>query len=256
MTHCRSAPLGLAEAKGRDNEKARGAQGLGDWPMGIDLGDIGNKPGKESARIVLQPIPAFAEIRGYWEALRKSDALPFRADLDPRGLKNCLHQTLIAEQVAPGLARLRLAGAVFTDVMGMEVRGMPVSALFDPMARPALETVISRVFAGNVTATLLLEAERGLGRPALTAQLLLLPMLGETAKVELMLGCLVLRGTAGRTPRRFQIQHAKYEAIGAAPLAPYVPLRNFSDAPAAYEAPARKTFAHTETGVPYLRVVK
>ena len=190
-------------------------------------------------------LPAFAEMRGYWEALRAPGCLPLRANLDPRGLKNCLHQALIAERVAPGLARVRLAGAVFTDVMGMEVRGMPLSALFDPMARAPLEGVLTRVFAGADAATLLLEAERGLGRPALMAQLMLLPMVGELGVVDLMLGCLVLRGNAGRTPRRFQILNVKYDAIGAAPLPAHEP------APVPRLQPRERV-----ADVPYLRLVK
>jgi hypothetical protein len=217
------------------------------WVMGTDIREVENRAGFGMAQA--EPgLPAFAEMRGYWEALRRPDGLPLRADLDPRGLKNCLHQALIAERVAPGLARMRLAGATFTDVMGMEVRGMPLSALFDPMARAPLEAVLNRVFSGGELATLLLEAERGLGRPALTAQLMLLPMVGDTGEVDLMLGCLVLRGTAGRTPRRFQILHAKYETIGAAPKVAHepVPLAEL----------ARLQPRERVADVPYLRLVK
>lgn len=185
------------------------------------------------------PVGCFAEMRGYWEALRQDGSLPRRADLDPRGLKHCLHQTMIAEQIAPGLARLRLAGSVFTDLMGMEVRGMPLSALFDPMARADLEKVLVAVFSGGTAATLLLEAERGLGSPALTAQLMLLPMLGEFGDVDLILGALALRGTAGRTPRRFHILHVKREVLGDAPPRPTARVLAFAGAP-----------------TPYLRVVK
>ena len=216
--------------------------------MGIDPGEVAVKP---AGAAVPHTLPAFAEMRGYWEALRSPQGLPRRADLDPRGLKNCLHQTLIAEQVAPGLARLRLAGATLTDVMGMEVRGMPLSALFDPMARAMLETALRRVFAGDVAVTLLLEAERGLGRPALTGQLMLLPMVGDLDTVDLALGCLVLRGIAGRTPRRFQIMHARYETVAQATLAPYQPMRSVADASGAVETPAEK-----RATMPYLRLVK
>jgi hypothetical protein len=227
--------------------------------MGTDFKDAGTRPGWEPklgagfGMVRAEPsLPAFAEMRGYWEALRKPDGLPLRADLDPRGLKNCLHQVLIAERVAPGLARMRLAGATFTDVMGMEVRGMPLSALFDPMARTPLEAVLNRVFAGREVATLLLEAERGLGRPALMAQLMLLPMVGDTGAVDLMLGCLLLRGTAGRTPRRFQILQARYDVIGAAPLsAPLMAPAPVEAAPVVRLQPRERV-----AGVPYLRVVK
>ncbi len=192
-----------------------------------------------------QPVACFAELRGYWEALRSGNRLPRRADLDPRGLKGCLHQTMIAEQIAPGLARLRLAGSVFTDIMGMEVRGMPLSALFDPMARAPLEAILREVFAGQTAATLLLEAERGLGRPALTAQLLLLPMLGEFGEVDLILGALALRGLAGRTPRRFSILHVRREALSDPQPVAKTPV---------FAVPL--TTMPPAAAVPYLRLVK
>jgi hypothetical protein len=212
--------------------------------MAMDTG----KTGQEGATIA-----PFAELRGYWEALRPAGGLPRRADLDPRGLKSCLHQTLIAEQIAPGLARVRLAGAVFTDLMGMEVRGMPLSALFDPMARAELEGSLRDVFSGKVAVTLRLEAERGLGRPALMGQLMMLPMRGDADTADLLLGCLALRGTAGRTPRRFHILHAKSENLDGRPIVPATVARRI---PVFAEEPRALEFAQTRTSVPYLRLVK
>lgn len=214
-------------------------QRLGCGQMVINIGE-GGWTGATSA--------VFAEMRGYWEALRNGDSLPKRADLDPRGLKHCLHQTMIAEKIAPGLARVRLAGAIYTDLMGMELRGMPLSALFDPMARKTLETALEEVFAGKTALTLLLEAERGLGRPALTAQFMLLPMVGELGMVDLVLGGMILRGTAGRTPRRFQILNIRREPIGAVPAV---------TRPFTFAAPnAAYAEAAPLPNAPYLRVVK
>lgn len=203
--------------------------------------------------ITTASIAPFAELRGYWEALRNNGGLPRRADLDPRGLKSCLHQTLIAEQVAPGLARVRLAGATFTDLMGMEVRGMPLSALFDPMARAELEVALREVFTGKIGVTLRLEAERGLGRPPLMGQLMMLPMQGENGAPDLLLGCLALRGTAGRTPRRFHILHTNSENLDGRPIVPVEVARRI---PVFTEKPRVLEHAGTPTGVPYLRVVK
>lgn len=210
--------------------------------MVIEMGNRG-----DGANVVA----AFAEMRGYWEALRHGGNLPRRADLDPRGLKYCLHQTLIAEQIAPGLARVRLAGATFTDLMGMELRGMPLSAVFDPMARHALEDVLTEVFSGETAVTLLLEAERGLGRPSLTGQLMLLPMVGDNNAVDLLLGGLILRGTAGRTPRRFHILNVKREALGRERTLAAMPKTfAFAEPHAAYEQ------ATPVAKAPWLRVVK
>ncbi len=189
----------------------------------------------------------FAQLRGYWQALRDGLCLPRRADVDPRGLAASLHRVMIAEQIAPGLARLRLAGSAFTDLMGMEVRGMPLSALFDPVARTTLETVLADVFSGHTAATLMLKSDRGQGRPALTAQLLLLPLLDDAGTADLMIGCLSLRGATGRTPRRFHIADVKRETLHTAlHTQPDVAKSPTSFRPAVYRP----------TTVPYLRLVK
>ncbi len=187
-----------------------------------------------------------AALRAYWEALRDGRHLPRRAQIDPRGLASTLHQMMIAEEIAPGLARLRIAGTLYADMMGMDVRGMPVSALFDTMARPALEGVLRDVFAGSTAATLLLEAERGLGRPALMGQLLLLP-LADDEPSRLMIGCLALSGTAGRTPRRFHIRHITQEALMAPAKADHR-VRAFAEPVTPFARPAPQTS--------YLRLVK
>jgi hypothetical protein len=193
------------------------------------------------------PPAGFATLRGYWEALRIGQTLPHRAAIDPRGLGTCLHQVMIAEQIAPGLARLRLAGSVFTDVMGMEVRGMPLSALFEPMARAGLEAHLAEVFAGRTAVTLDLVAERGLGRPALTGQLLLLPLIGDEGVVDLAIGCLALHGVPGRTPRRFHVAGVQRENLitGLAEQTPSAQIMAFAEAAVRFQPKGS-----------YLRVVK
>jgi hypothetical protein len=207
----------------------------------------------------------FAELRGYWEALRHDGQLPRRSDLDPRGIASTLNRVMMAEKIAPGLARLRLAGSAYADVLGMEVRGMPLSCLFDPMARKALEIAVAEVYTGKTAVTLLLEADRGLGRPALSGQLLMLPLRDDDGQVDLMICCLALRGAAGRTPRRFQILHVKREPLdgSAVPqpklvmphekaLAPTKRESAFAEPKEVY-VPARRPASER---VPYLRVVK
>jgi hypothetical protein len=183
-----------------------------------------------------------AEVRAYWEGLRVGVALPRRDQIDPRGMAGALAQVLMLEQVAAGMARIRLGGATLTDLMGMEVRGMPLSALFDPMARAGLERVLAQVFTGAVTATLVLEAERGLGRPTLSGRMLLLPLLGDNGRPDLILGCVALHGGIGRTPRRFHIARVVTDTLNAAAKVPA-----FAEATVQYTAPKI---------APYLRLVK
>ena len=123
--------------------------------------------------------PRFAilsEVRAYWEGLREGGSLPCRDQIDPRGIAGALEQVFLVERIAPGLARFRLAGMGISDVMGMDVRGMPLSSVFDPAAHERLRVTLETVFRDSVALDLWLEAERGIGRPMLEARMMLLPL--------------------------------------------------------------------------------
>jgi hypothetical protein len=155
-----------------------------------------------------------AQMRAYWEGLRQGRDVPARAEIDPRGLEAALEYAFILERVAPGMGRFRLSGMHLTDLMGMEVRGMPLTALFTPEARKRVADATEAVFSGPAVAELVLTAETGMGKPALTARLLLLPMKSDMGDVTRILGCLVAEGQGiGRTPRRFIVDAAHVEQI-------------------------------------------
>lgn len=163
--------------------------------------------------------PAFAlhamiaEVRGYWQALRQGAELPPRAAIDPRGLRGALEGAFLIERIAPGMGRLRIAGMNFTDLMGMDARGMPLSALFDPMGRARLGTQLEQVFLRPAVLDLTLDCETGLGRPTLRGRMILLPLAGNGARAETALGCLALAGQIGRAPRRLTITASRLECI-------------------------------------------
>lgn len=159
---------------------------------------------------------ALQDVRAYWEARRTGNGLPHRADIDPRGMASALEQVFLVEQVAPNHGRIRLAGMHLSDLLGMEPRAMPVTALFEPMARARLSEALGGLFRGEHVLDLWLEAERGLGRPALEARMLLLPLIGSQGEPDLALGCLCSRGEIGRSPRRFAISRQLREALPAA----------------------------------------
>lgn len=169
-----------------------------------------------------QQFAALREMRAYWDALRDDQDLPRREQINPRGMAGALHQVFMLERMAPGVARFRLAGMEINDLMGMEVRGMPLSALFEPAARARLAAVLEQVATKRTIVELGLEAERGLGRPALQARLLLLPLKGGSGEADLVLGCLACDGQIGRAPRRFVIARAMEEKLemGAQTAAP------------------------------------
>lgn len=161
--------------------------------------------------------PAISEVRAYWEGLRNGRQVPMRSDVDPRGIERALEHAFILERVAPKVARFRLAGMHLTDLMGMEVRGMPMTSFFTPAARMAASDAVEQVFAGPAVAELTLTAETGFGKPALEARMLILPLQSDLGDISRALGCLVADGRIGRAPRRFEIAEAAVRALGGSP---------------------------------------
>ena len=153
------------------------------------------------------------EVRAYWEAMRRAGRLPRRDDINPRGMASALEQVFLVEQIAPNHGRLRLAGMGLSDLLGMDVRRMPITALLEPVARARLSEALGGLFRGEHILDLWLEAERGIGRPPLMARMLVLPLIGSQGEPDLALGCLCTKGTVGRTPRRFTISRMLREPI-------------------------------------------
>ena len=154
-----------------------------------------------------------AEVRAYWEGLRGGDGLPRRDQIDPRGIAGALDTVFLLERVAPGVARFRLAGMKINDLLGMDVRGMPLSAMIEPGGRNRMAEALESLFSGPAILTLGLEAEREVGRPALEAKLVLLPLISSRGPCDLALGCLATHGQTGRAPRRFAIAQLATEAL-------------------------------------------
>lgn len=154
------------------------------------------------------------QLRAYWEALRRGRDVPARAEVDPRGLEGALEYAFILERVAPGMARFRLCGMHLNDLMGMEVRGMPLTALFTPEARKRIADATEAVFQTPAVAEIVLSAESGIGKPPMSARLLLLPLKSDMGDITRILGCLVAEGQGiGRTPRRFVVDAVRIEPV-------------------------------------------
>ena len=150
------------------------------------------------------------DVRRYWDALRGERLLPLRSEIDPRGIEGALStRPSWWSAIAPGIARFRLAGSHLVDLMGSEVRGMPLSVLFAGESRADLAEAVEGVFRGPEMLRLILSGERGLARPTLDAQLLLLPLRSDLGDVTRALGCLVCHGGFGRAPRRLVIRSAE-----------------------------------------------
>jgi len=156
--------------------------------------------------------------RAHWEACRHGDDVPMRADIDPRGINPLISSAFIAERIAPGVVRLRVAGTHLTDLMGMEVRGMPLATFIAPADRDAFAMRLVDLFDGPAILRFALRSRRGIGRPALSGTLMLLPLRSDLGDISRTLGCLVADGPIGRAPRRFAIADARTLPLsGAAP---------------------------------------
>jgi hypothetical protein len=153
--------------------------------------------------------------------------------------------------------------------MGMEVRGMPLSAILVPASRDGARALVEAVFAGPSVVELALESDRGLGRPALQGRMILLPVGDDDENCDRALGCLVTEGDIGRGPRRFTITRQRTETV--LPRPPVPPARQapaFAEDQRAFTPPAHPAPAFSATdpiparvqppprGKPQLRIVR
>ncbi|MGO4908949.1 PAS domain-containing protein [Pseudorhodobacter sp. W20_MBD10_FR17] len=200
-------------------------------------------------------------VRAYWEALRQTGEIPFRTDINPRGIEQILSSTFLIERVAPGMARFRIAGMDFSDLMGMEVRGLPLSAVFVPDARAALTSKLEQVFHGPAILEMTLQASGGLLKPNLTSRMLVMPLRDARGQTNLALGCLALKGKIGRSPRRFAISDCQVSPLlrpvnrparapEKAPATGFAPRVISNDTPKEFAEPATDFKPH------YLRLVE
>lgn len=156
---------------------------------------------------------AISQLEAYWHGLRAGRVVPNRSDVDPRGIDRALEFAFVLERIAPGMARFRLAGMHLNDLMGMEVRGMPITSFFVPDGRRQISDALEHVFEEPSIARLHLVAERGIGKPQNDAEMIILPLKSDLGDISRALGCLVCEGDIGRTPRRFTIEEISVEPL-------------------------------------------
>lgn len=209
-----------------------------------DMTPAGTGPGPQDAQILqlaaippASPARIIAGMRAYWDSLRQGRAIPNRSDVEPQGIRAALDYAFILERIAPGAARFRLAGRHLVDLMGMEVRGMPVCSLLNPDSRGRLSDVLETVFKGPQIAEIVMSSRAAYGRPVLSGRLLLLPLKSDLGDITRALGCLVAEGGIGRGPRRFDILHDSVFPVieGAAPIVPHP--GGFAEDPPPWRAP-------------------
>ena len=187
-----------------------------------------------------QPARILAELRDYWHGLRQGRAIPARSEVEPRGIRRALDYAFILERIAPGAARFRLAGRHLIDLMGMEVRGMPICSFLNPPSRGRLSDVLETVFKAPQIAELRMEARAEYSRPELSARMLLLPLRSDLGDVTRALGCLIAEGNVGSAPRRFDLLEHRITPVfeGAEVMVPSPSARGFAEEAAVWRPKA------------------
>lgn len=205
-----------------------------------------------------------AQVEAYWEALRGTRLMPFRSEIDPRGIEQALEYSFIVERIAPGIARLRIAGSHLSDLMGMEVRGMPLTSFITPGSRRQVSDTLEEIFETPSSCTLTLFSEQSPGMPPLQAKMLLMPLKSDLGDVSRILGALVSVGDMGRSPRRFDVKGSLMRPILSDSTVP-APIAAEPKKAAPKTAIKTPGFAESTTpfqsetprsNAPYLRLVK
>ncbi|CUH62827.1 PAS domain protein [Thalassovita gelatinovora] len=195
--------------------------------------------------------PELAELDAYWTALKGTRKMPARSEINPRGIDGALSHTFILERIAPGTARIRLAGQRLKDLIGMELRAMPLTALISLSDRARMEDLIDQVCTSPGIGNITLHAEHGAGRPSIEARMKLWPLSDAQGRPKRILGGLSFRGVIGQAPRRFMVVTSSLRPIGGlgAPESSEFaePATPFIAAPRSDQGSGR---------VPYLRLVK
>lgn len=148
----------------------------------------------------------------YWSSLRSGSALPRREALDPRAMDSIAAHSMILDRVRPGTIRVRHGGRTICDVIGMEVRGLPIRALFGLEDRLSAVALIEACFEQPAILQMeLVSADDG-GRSR--ASLLVLPLLDHAGAVTKALCTLSTDTLALDRPLRFAMVSYLIEPVG------------------------------------------
>ena len=220
----------------------------------------------ESAEITMvdftksQRFDGIAAMEAYWQSLRGNRLVPLRSEVDPRGIESALDFAFIVERVTAGVIRFRLAGSQLNEMMGMDVRGMPITSFFGTQSRAQVLEAIEGVFNGPEVVEFQVESPEGAGKPALAGQMILMPLKSDLGDISCAIGCFPTRGAMGRAPRRFELSGSvqrrrlhgdEEEAIVTRRPASERPLAaGFAESATPFEPPKHRSER------PYLKLVK
>lgn len=168
-------------------------------------------------------LAAIAPVMAYWTSLRRTDAVPARAAIDPGAIAPFLSASGMVERGPSGAVRLRLAGRDLQRLMRMDPRGLPLRTFFTLASRPRLSELSARVFDGPGLLSMTLTADQG-GAAPITAQLAMMPLSDAQGNVTRAMIVVNAPAPTGPAPCRFHIRQAHF-----APLPPLIERRPLTD---------------------------
>ncbi|WP_106744268.1 PAS domain-containing protein [Yoonia maritima] len=161
--------------------------------------------------------PILQSLEAYWQALRHASQIPSRNDIQPRKIDDALPHTFILQRIAPGIARMRVAGQKLHDLLKMDARGMPIGTFFAPEARDELTQLVETAFTEPAIIALPLYAPGNIVRAPLTGTMLMLPLRDDNGQTSRILGAIVTDGNRGNRSRKFEIAKdlpMRHETLG------------------------------------------
>ena len=201
--------------------------------------------------------PILDQAMRYWSSLREGTDLPRRAALDPRAMRHVIGHAMILDRVHNGAIRARLGGHVMNDLMGMDVRGLPVRAFFDLRDRDRAVELVTQVFETPASLEMDLLSEGPTGT-LLTGRMLFLPLLDGAGAPTKALSVLVTDRVVTDPPRRFGITNATMVpfATASARPTPQLHVAHEMDLPVEIAHAASAEPEMRPSSVPWLRIVK
>lgn len=200
------------------------------------------------------------EVESYWEALRDGASLPFRDQIDPRGLERALDNVFYIERLGAGTVRFRLAGRLIEQLIGMDPRSMPFVSLFQGSERSPVRTLVEEAFNRPqvVRMRLYSKGPNGCSTLDISGGLIILPLKDAQGTVSRALGCLQVDTKKDLSMRNFTMQTVTTRTLSAPEKRPekMPPLieeafTEFNEDPAKFEHMPAK-----DGDAPFLRVVK
>ncbi|MEM6407539.1 MAG: PAS domain-containing protein [Pseudomonadota bacterium] len=199
--------------------------------------------------------PAQSHIRAHWEDMRAGRKMPLRSEIDPREMSPYLSYSFILHQAKTGDVRFRVAGMAVNELMGMELRAMPLRSLIVPEERATFSSTLQKVFEEPEIQEYRLVSDR-YGKPRLQGHLLILPLKGDFPNSDRAMGCFTTEGPIGVAPRRFSVQNVLRTSLNTGLMTRSTEMQQPERALEAVGFSEAQTPFTRETKVPYLRVVK